>query len=197
MGAFSTIVDEHGRQWQIKTGDDNYETFNLGEAVAAQIFPDRALSSKLQDGAYLGNYAEFDKTTCTTTYHQKYVVIKGGIAMCLLEPEYDPPGSGIIKDGECGQADAIALRYGCVEPPVESWTDAAWAEHAKRVARSDRQLRRWAAEDYGKSQDERAGAAFHRFTRSKMKEDGFFRQIMPPTQVDFTSPAVVITESSP
>ncbi len=181
LGAFSTITDEQGRDWQIKTGWDDYERFKLGEPVTARIWPDELFRSKLLDGAYLGTHSEY--VDGKTVFHQKWVVIKGRVALCLVECEYEPGSTTVLLEGEDLQADVIAARHGIEKPPLSSWTGAAFEKYARNEAQSFRKVRQWDIDDYGLSLTEKAGKSWGRFMRAKMDEDGFFRRILTPSPV--------------
>lgn len=200
MSMFTSAIDDRGREFQFKCGWDDCDTYRVGDKVDQKVFPDELFAGKLLDGAY---HAECGRWVAgkLTDRDEKWVVIKGGVFVAWADVERDV--EGCLVGGEDVQGDVVARRHGVQPYPLDTWTDAAYLAHAKREAASARRQRDWDVEDYGKSLMERAFSATNRFTAQKMKEDGFYRRILPPVPVEagVSVPAdvsgVTVRESSP
>lgn len=197
LGRFSTVTDNDGRDWQFRSGRDDYETFKLGDRVTARIYPDELFESKLLDGVYLGVASSRDADG-NAKFEEKWVLIRNGVVESLLPCEYEKDSPGVLIDGEAVQAAALAARYGIRPPPLSSWTDEAYVRYAKREAESARTRQQWDVEDYGLSLAEKASRCATRFISTQMKMEGFYRRILPPAPVEDPTPSgVSIVESSP
>ncbi len=171
MGAFTTVVHE-GHDIQFKTGGDNYERYRLGDVVAWEIDPERPLEGKLLDGVYEGCFSEYKDGQ--TIFFDRLVAIRNHriVAIVPVEAENESQHTG----GRWQIAKLYAdLR---IEPhPYHAWSVEAWANLAMREAQWRESRRQDTAEAYGKTHEQVAGGAVHRFTRAKLQESGFFRRL--------------------
>ncbi len=190
MGMFTSAIDDRGREFQFKCGWDDCDTYRVGDKVDQKVFPDNLFAGKLLDGAYHAEYCRWAGGE-PVERDEKWVVIKGGVFVAWADVERDD--DGIMIGGEDVQGDVIARRHGVTPYPLDTWTDAAYLKHAKEEAEIARRQRDWDVEDYGKSPMARAASAVNRYTAQKLKEDGFYRRIMPPEPVS----GVSVIESSP
>ena len=71
MGMFTTILDENGKEYQIKCGRDECETYKIGDNVGQYPSEDWAGVGYLLDDVY---YANADDQC----FHY-YVIIKDGV----------------------------------------------------------------------------------------------------------------------
>lgn len=185
MGMFTTIETPEGWDIQIYTGRDNCERYRVGDEVNWR-FHETALEGTLLDGVYPGEAYEWVGGGISNgRYSGKsekrgdfWVVIKDHMVVAITPIERD--ANGEYKGGELAQQAFVMARYGVKEPPLDAWSDAAWARHAQQQERSRRRQRQWDAEDYGKSPEQQAREIIGRFTRDKMREEGFFRKLIKP-----------------
>lgn len=202
VGRFSTVTDDQGRDFQFHTGRDNYETYKVGDKVNQRVFPDALFQGVLLDGAYLGESCKWENAKAVE-HVQKWVVIKDAVVVALVDVEYEKDAPNVILDGEVIQAEVVAHRHGVVPTPLDSWTPEAYAKYARQEAEAARTRREWDIEDYGLTLSQKAANASRRFFGAMMREDGFYRRILPPVPVEGPKPAddnplkVSIVESSP
>jgi hypothetical protein len=197
---FTSAIDDRGREFQFKCGWDDCDTYRLGDKVDQKVFPDELFAGKLLDGAYHAEHGRWVGGKLID-HAEKWVIIRNGFFVALVDVERDAGGQMI--DGEYVQGDVIARRHGVMPYPLDTWTDAAYLKHAKEQAESARRQRDWDVEDYGKTPMEKAFTATNRFMKQKMKEDGFYRRILPPVpaETDVAVPAdlfgITVRESAP
>lgn len=184
MGSFTQVDLDAATHVQFHTGDDQCQTYKVGDPVHWSVNTRDAGVGCCLDGVYHGE--AYDGRADLKGHY--WVVIKDHVLVAVVPVERNDPDDaetcarhGIFKDGHAAQQAYVAARYGVVEPPIEAWPDSAWARKAKADERSRRRLAKWDAEDYGKSPDEKATRTFGRFMSAKTREESFFRKVMPPT----------------
>jgi len=71
MGLYTKIIDKDGEEIQIKVGEDNLETYNIGDTVPWEI-GDEAGTGNFIDGVYFG----YGKRLENGVFEEKAVIIK-------------------------------------------------------------------------------------------------------------------------
>jgi hypothetical protein len=103
MGMFTRIIDTDGTEFQIKCGEDECETFHLGDTVTWEIHPDRPGKGKLLDDIYDGLDA--------------WVLIKDHVVQAIV-PRTDVAHALLIQE------------FGDIEPYDRAWwTETAWLQY--------------------------------------------------------------------
>ena len=117
---------------------------------------------------------------------KKWVVIKDATIMALVDFEYD--GDGEIKGGNFAQSLVVGKRFGVVDVPLSSWTDAAWLAWAKEKAEDVYAARAVEIECYGMSPREVSAYLTGKYMKARMQEDGFLRRLLTPVKVPDDAP---------
>lgn len=165
MGMFTTIIDLLDREYQIRTGEDDCNTYRVGQTVHWWVDRNIVGRSVLLDGVYPGEptKAEWPVTN---------IVIRNHVVL------------GVFPDKTIEE---LEIKYQIKPPPKSLWSARAWKElhnkrrHQKRLAR---RTTRWF---HTMKREEWIPAVMGRFTRRRLKEKSFLRQILAPEALNVPS----------
>ena len=117
MGMFTRIVHPvDGRELQIKTGDDDLETYSVGDKVAWHFDPRYPGAGTLLDGAY---------DSCSSKGEDDWVLIRDHHVLCVV-----PLTKGLTYTGLESEYDIEPFRR-------EWWTEAQWIARDLKNAQSE------------------------------------------------------------
>ena len=158
MGMYTTIVDLLNREWQIKTGGDQCESYKVGQIVDWHIDPRCPGRGTLLDGVYWGCG---DKGVAATVIIKRHVV----------------HSVEVIPDGVDPDFAEISAKHQ-IRPYERSWWPAReWARLAKSKRRWKREQIRFNRRTEGMSFTQKTGLAIAQYTRKRMKEPSILRKI--------------------
>lgn len=184
MGSASIAIHpEDGRQIRFRTGHDSEEVYRIGEEVRWTYSRIEPMNGTLLDGVYVGDGPASDRAKqlweegSAPWYEEFWVVVKDHKLHAVLPM---PPQDR--EDRTVAMAHYEKL-YDIQAPPVDAWTTEQWAHWAQLQAKWEREAFLEDAELYGMNREQRAQWMAGRYVRKKMKETGFFAQIMPPEPV--------------
>lgn len=154
MSCFTTIktIDD---EFQIKTGHDNCDEYQIGDLVKWHPSPYTPGDGTLMDGAYWG--------TSVNDKPDHWVIIK----------DHRVVGLASVEESELD----LVKRFGIKPPPKSLWTARQWAEKRKRDQARKREHIRWRRRTNGMTAVERWMSCSGQFVRAKLKEKSFARQI--------------------
>jgi hypothetical protein len=160
MGMFTTIIDPlTNKSYQIKSGNDDCETYKVGDKVKSWINPNWPESGKLFDDVYSG-YGENENSA--------WIIIKDSI-VSAIEP----------WDEERGWDDYQVLRdkYQIQDLPRETWSEEVWKKHDELKAKFDAEYKEFEKTLEGLSGPERLGAILARSIRRRLNYSSYARNI--------------------
>lgn len=128
MGMYTTVIHPKGHDVQIKTGDDDLETYEVGDEVNWKVDSHMAGWGTLLDGVYLG---------CGYPDPDAWVVIKDHKIHAVVD--YDP------EDEETHEG-SLMKRFDVQAPPRELWSEKLWEEKAVRDAEAEERHRKFREE---------------------------------------------------
>jgi hypothetical protein len=160
MGMFTTIIDLLGREYQIKTGLDDCETFRVGQVVNWYVDRDTVGCVKLADGIYEG-------IPVLDTWPKAEVVIRNHVVL------------GVFVDKSLYD---LYQTYPTIPIPKSAYSAKAWHEWHKRRRQQKRETRRTNRWLNSMEPGARLTALIGRYTRSRLKEKSFMRRILPPAK---------------
>lgn len=165
MGQYTTILTDT-QEFQIHTGYDQCMQYRIGEKIDWK--PDPFYPGDWIDGVYLAT-----DSLAEGWPENHWVVIKDQTVIAIedrIDDDY--------------QYHHLIVKYGIQPPPEDLWTDAQWAEVAKRGARTEQARIRLHAEVFGLPGEEQpmqiACIGAREYTRARLREPGILRQILPP-----------------
>lgn len=177
---------ENGHHWleiQFKTGDDNCDRYHIGDEVDWWVDENHVGRSCLLDGVYEGCSvnARDPKTQRPTSYGDWWVCVKDHeIAEVVPWDRTSDWGGEEERMPWHVQRDLLHTKWMIPkEPPRELWTEAAWEQYDEAQAIADEKAARNA---------EAGIDPINAWTREKMMQPGFLRQIMP----DYSEPEVLV-----
>lgn len=169
MGQYTTILTDT-KEFQIHTGYDQCMQYRIDEKIEWE--PDPNYPGDSIDGVYLATNSLDDKWP-----EDHWVIIRDKTVIAVEERVDDDY-----------QYHHLVVKYGILPPPENLWTDAQWAEVAKRGARAEAERVRLHAEAFGTPRDEQplliASISAREYTRSVLKQNSLLRQILPPRPVE-------------
>ncbi len=170
MSSFTTVI-ANGIDIQFKTGGDNCDTYNVGDVVAWWVDPNYVGKAGLLDGVYDGYSGDAGAGTWGNWWvciHDHRIV---EVVEWLSSPEITDGVERVAMHVQ--QREELRQKYGIPEEqPRELWTPAAWEQHDE----SEELSREQTARDVAAGVD-----CFNAYTRRKLREPGFMRQIMRDT----------------
>jgi len=133
MGMFTSIVDQNGKEYQIKCGYDDCDWYKIGDRVDWKIWPDRPGEGKLLDGIYDGS-GDTDNG---------WVIIKDHKVFKIC--------SKISVGGIPVSSDDLGNAYDIVEYDREWWSEKAWLLKDIKDAKSEVKYLKWKLADNRKT----------------------------------------------
>lgn len=155
MGMFTTIL-HGGHEYQIKTGFDYCDTYQVGDTVDWK--PDDRWPGSHIDGVY-------DDAHCKV-----WVVIKDR-QVVAVEPRTD----NVDTDWHADRP-VLEAKYGITDPPHDLWPESAWKAQADAEARHQAEYAAW-VKIHG---DNPAGFYIHK----RLQEKSFLSRILPARRVE-------------
>lgn len=154
MGLFTTIRHPDGREFQIKCGWDDMETYALGERVRFRIIAECPGEAYLADGVYSG---------CGYPGGDAWVVIKDHYVLALVPRQEDPAVQGVL----------LREWFAIEGLPRTLWPEDMWIAHEKRQAEIKAEV--------GQMMEgaENSGEAVARMLRYDVDQPGFAKRIFP------------------
>ena len=171
MGMFTTIVDENNKEYQIKCGMDNCETYKIGDNVGQYPSKDWAGAGYLLDDVY---YAHADDHC----FHY-YVIIKDGVVKAV-----EAMALSVDDDGNDAYS-VLKKKYDVQDPPRTLWSEELWEEKRKAEERSQKEF-----EDYkgsvgydSLSKEEQMGVVLSYPIKRALKMESISRKVLGVEQL--------------
>lgn len=161
MGMFTSIVHE-GRDYQIKTGWDYCDFYEVGETIPWQ--PDENLPGYHIDDVYVGEGA---------TNRALVAIVNQAVAEVFLLTSDD---HRILEE----LVVALKRKHGITEPDRSLWSDEAWEADAKRKEANEAKYQAWLAEN-GTGDEACDATAYH--MHLTLGQKSFIEQILPEVPV--------------
>ena len=164
MGMYTTIIDDEGREFQIKTGMDDMERFKVGDEVPWKVDKNHAGCGHLLDGIYLAEP------------HGHKVVM--GLYYWVVIKDHKILGAYLAVDYP-----EIASRCPIPPHPREWWTEEAWERHSEETKQAARERLAFQAMYGHLPPVGQIAVLTGKFVKAKMECESLARRILPPVSL--------------
>lgn len=155
MGMFTTVVHD-GQEFQFKTGEDQCDTYKVGDKIPWEPAP--RYPGQCIDGVHYGHGD--GANNC-------FVIVKD-CTIIAIEPT-------------SRKREDLVTKYDIRDPDPNLWTDEQWAEEARQKAAAEAKYQAWCKEQGMDPKSDPAAVQYYMYLM--LRQRSFMSQIFPVPKV--------------